>query len=63
MSRRQLILNTLEDTLSGFFYYDRKEDESLPCGEIEAALKAGEVTIEELLALFAGALIAAKARP
>jgi hypothetical protein len=39
--RRQGILNTLSASVGCFLYYDRKEDEDLPRGEIEAAVKDG----------------------
>lgn len=35
-TRRQLIENTIDDLVSNFLYYDRKEDEDLPREEIEA---------------------------
>ncbi len=56
MARRKLIENTIKDMVSGFLYYDRKEDEQLPCGAIEAAIAAGEVTEREIVDAFAAAL-------
>lgn len=47
--RRQHIINTVSDMVGSLLYYDRKEDEDLPRGEIEAAIKTGEVQIEEIL--------------
>jgi hypothetical protein len=41
IDRRQKILDTLGDTVGCFLYYNRKEDEDLPRGEIEAAVKDG----------------------
>lgn len=55
-SRRQTILNTADDLMGAFLYYDRKEDEDLPRGEIEAAIRAGEVTIGELVEMWRAAL-------
>ncbi len=52
MTRRETILDTVDDLVSDFLYYDRKEDEDLPRGEIEAAIEAGEVTIDDLVARF-----------
>lgn len=46
------IHNTISDLVSNFLYYDRKEDESLPRGEIEKAVAAGEITVEEIIAYF-----------
>lgn len=48
MSRKQIILGTISDLCQDFFYYDRKEDEELGEGEIEAAVEAGEITVEEI---------------
>jgi hypothetical protein len=39
-----------------FLYYDRGEDEDLPRGSIEAAIAAGEVTVDEITATFREAL-------
>jgi hypothetical protein len=50
--RRERILATVEDMVSNFLYYDRKEDEYLRMGEIEAAIKAGEITAEEIAERF-----------
>jgi hypothetical protein len=49
--RVEHIRNSLSDLISNFLYYDRKEDEDLPMGEIEAAVKAGEITIAEMVAI------------
>lgn len=57
--RRQLILDTASDLMSNFLYYDRKEDEGLPRGAIEAAIAAGEVTIAEIVQVFCNELITA----
>lgn len=52
-SRRQHILNNVSDLASDFLYYDRKDCESLPRGEIEKAVAAGEITKKEIVDLFA----------
>ena len=49
--RRTLIQNTVSDLIGGFLYYDRKEDEDLPRGSVEEAIRAGEITIVEILAI------------
>lgn len=56
MSRRENIINTAKDMVSGFLYYDRKEDESLPRGAIESAINAGEITIDEIVDIFKSGL-------
>jgi hypothetical protein len=53
LKRRQTIQYTIEGLIADFLYYGRKEDEDLPRGEIEAAVKAGEITVEEMVDLFA----------
>jgi hypothetical protein len=52
-TRRQHIAATIMDLVSNFVYYDRKEDEELPRGALEEAVKAGEVTVDEMIELFA----------
>ena len=46
------ILDTISDLCTNFLYYDRKEDENLPLGEIERAVKSGEITVEEMVEAF-----------
>lgn len=48
VSRRRSILYTVQDLVSDFVYYDREEDETLKVGEIEKAVKAGEITCDEI---------------
>lgn len=56
MSRRKLIEMTVDDLALNFLSYDRAEDEELPRGEIEEAIKAGEITKEEIVKRFSDAL-------
>jgi hypothetical protein len=56
MSRRQIILNVIADQIADLLYYDRKADEALPVGAIEAAIKAGEITKHDMAAAFMAAL-------
>lgn len=58
-TRRQRILGVVEDLATNFLYYDRKESESLPMGELEAAVEAGEISWAEIGAAFTGHLPAA----
>lgn len=51
-TRREYIESTIDDLVGSFLYYDRKEDEELPRGEIEEAVKAGEITSEEIVKRF-----------
>ena len=55
-TRREHIIDRAKDAAGSFIYYDRKEDEDLPRGEIENAIKAGEITKAEIVAAFAGEL-------
>lgn len=48
-TRRQNILDTVEDLVSGLMYYDRKEDEDLPRGAIEQAVEDDEITYKEIV--------------
>lgn len=57
MSRKELVLSAASDAAKKFMYYDRKEDEELPRGEIEAALGNGEVTIDEIVKTFRKGLL------
>lgn len=54
--RSDLILNVACDLAADFLYYDRKEDEDLPLGQIEAAIKAGELTADDIVRAFADEL-------
>lgn len=46
------IEKTVEDLVSNFLFYDRKEDENLPRGAIEQAVKDGVVTWDEIVKWF-----------
>ena len=56
-SRRETVLTTFSDTMAKFMYYDRKEDLDLPPGAIEAAIQAGEVTVDELIQIVRDSLV------
>lgn len=51
-ARHQTIMVTVDDLARAFLYYDRKEDESLPCGAVQDAIAAGEVTVDEIVERF-----------
>jgi len=55
---KQLILDAITDLVSDFLYYDRKQDEDLPRGEIEKAIKSGTITVDEIVAQFKADLLA-----
>jgi hypothetical protein len=48
-TRRQKILDVVDDLGGNFLYYDRKEDEELPPKSVEEAVAAGEVTLDEIV--------------
>jgi len=50
---KQTILNTIEDLVSNFVYYDRKEDEDLSQEDLEQAVKTGVITVDEIIEKFA----------
>ena len=52
MTRREQILAHAQSLAANFLYYDRKEDEDLPRGEIEAAVAAGELSYAEIAEAF-----------
>ena len=52
MEIKENILLTVDDLVSNFLDYDRKEDEELKLGDIDTAIKNGEVTIDEIVNKF-----------
>ena len=53
LSLKERILGTVEDLVSSFLYYDRKDDDELSAEVLEAALKNGVVTLDEVVERFA----------
>ncbi len=53
---KDLILNEVEFIVSNFLYYDRKDCENLPVGEIDIAIDNGVVTIDEIVEQFRSSL-------
>lgn len=49
---KKLILDTVDDLVGGFMYYDRKEDPELERGDIEKAIESGIITIDEIVERF-----------
>ncbi len=52
MADKRLVLDTVDDLVSDFLYYDRKEDEDLPRGKIEELIKKGVITKKEIINQF-----------
>jgi hypothetical protein len=49
---KEMVTNAIKDLVSNFIYYDRKEDEDLPLGAIEAMLGKNMFTIQDMVDLF-----------
>lgn len=49
---KEMILDTVDDGVSNLLYYDRKDDEDLPRGAIDDAVRDGAITIEDMVAKF-----------
>lgn len=56
-TRREKIINVFTDSIIDMLYYDRKEDEDLPRGGIEEAIRAGEITVDEIIKIWSAELI------
>jgi hypothetical protein len=50
---KAMIFATVDDLVSDFLFYDRKEDEELPLGAIQEALLSGEIQEREIVECFA----------
>lgn len=55
-NRRERIISAVRDLAGALLWYDRKDDEDLVRGDVEAAIAAGEITREEIVEAFATAL-------
>lgn len=49
---KEKILAIIGDSVTDLLYYDRKEDDELPIGAINEAVKNGEITIDEMVAKY-----------
>lgn len=47
-----IILVTIDNLVTNFVCYDRKEDKNLPLGAIETAIKNKDITIDEMVKEF-----------
>lgn len=57
MDKRELILDTVDDLVATFLYYDRKEDDDLRRGDIEAAVRDGDIYAETIVMRFRDQLL------
>lgn len=51
-ARALMILETVQDLVLDFVYYDRKGDEDLGVGEIEDAVAKGQITVDQIVGSF-----------
>lgn len=49
---KEIILQAVNDLVTDFIYYDRKEDEVLQVGAIESAIENGQITVDEIVLEF-----------
>ncbi|UFK27452.1 hypothetical protein [Elizabethkingia phage TCUEAP2] len=49
---KDVILNTVEDLVSNFTYYDRKNDEELTEKQLDEAIENGIITVDEIVSHF-----------
>jgi len=54
---KEIIFGSVEDLVSNFLYYNRKEDEDLPVGKIEEFIENKTISIDELVERFRQALL------
>lgn len=52
MVTKETVLGLAKDNMADFLYYGRKVDEEVPIGKIEEAVKAGVVSVEDILSTF-----------
>lgn len=55
--RHQIISDTVKDLVEDLLYDDRKEDDELRRGEIEESIRSGEITVDEIVAIFRSQLL------
>lgn len=49
---RNTIFDIVEDLVTDFLYYDRKDDDEIGVEELDGAIKSGIITVEEIIAHF-----------
>ncbi len=52
MVNKDDILDVVSDLVGAFLYYDRKDDELMPRGEIEKAIKNGVISVDDITSFF-----------
>lgn len=56
-TRRDTIIATVGDLVGELLFYGRKEDDDLPMGAIEDAIRVEEITVDEIAAEFRAELV------
>lgn len=56
MNTKELILAVVSDCVIDLLYYDRKEDEDLKVDDIDNFIRAGGITIDEIIQCFSDEL-------
>lgn len=54
---REKIFDVVTDLVCNFLFYGRKEDEVLPCGAIEGAIREGVILVDEIVEKFWSELV------
>ena len=50
---KQIVIDTVTDSVADLLYYNRKNDEDLPVGKIEQLIIAGVISKDEIINSFA----------
>lgn len=50
--KREAIISAIDDLISDFLYYDRKEDSIIGVGDIEDAIRDGVISVKEIIEEF-----------
>ena len=51
-TRKETVLNTIDDLVQDFLYNDREEDEDLSVHQLHQAVEEGDINIEEMVSKF-----------
>lgn len=55
--KKESFLGSCHDAIINVMKYDRRDDEELSAEDVEELFKSGQVSIDEMLAAFKGAII------
>jgi len=57
MDPKRKVFEALENSISKFLYYDRKEDDDLNVEQFKQAVRRGDITLDEMVDYFTNSLI------